>query len=139
MPGRVREPLPQLGQQPAPTPRGDGLGDDQRRARPDLAHVDLAERALRGTSAGGAERRDPVVAHQHALAVGAQRVRPGGEQQVQRRDVVGHQRGLVGADGVQQAVRCWSAHAKSALRMVACTPFTTSTTWLMRKSVAADR
>ena len=72
------------------------------------------------------------------VAVGAQRVRTGGEELVQRRDVVGHERGLVGAERRQEAVGHGAGHAKSDFRMVACTPFTTSGGSMRRRSIASS-
>ena len=76
--------------------------EDTRHSAPLLRHLGIDKPLL---AVLRAERRDPVVPHEDAVGVRAQRVRPGGEQLIQGRDVVGHERGLVGAERLQQPLR----------------------------------
>ncbi len=126
----------------------DELGDrdDQGVVVVDGLDVGLDDGPLRRPAAAGPERADLLVPDEQSLGVAAQGGRAGGEQPVERGGVVGHQRPLVGPEGVHQPGgrvvphrRPFSTATKSLRRMRACTPLTRSTTWLMSKSVAADR
>ena len=86
--------------------------------------------------------------YEQAAGIPAQRVVPVREERVESRNIVRHQRGLVGEYGIHESIGLVSAiwqmnsgspHAKSAFRMRACTPHTRSTTCDTSKSVAAER
>ncbi len=89
---------------------------------------------------------------QEPRGIPAQRVRPIGEEAVERRHVVRHEGRLVGEHRIHEPIRFGDSvgqvhrrahmratHAKSAFRMRACTPHTRSTTCDTSKSVAAER
>ena len=140
----VRRTHPQLGLLAAAAALELGDRDHQGVVVVDGLDVGLHDPPLRGTAPRTAERADHVVADEQPGRVAAQRARPGCEQPVQGREVVGHQRALVVPERLDQTVGCGRGghrrtSAKSDFRIRACTPLTTSTTWEMSKSVAADR
>ena len=143
-PPAVRRAHPQLGLLAAAAALELGDRDDERVVVVDGLHVGLHDPALRRSAAAAAEGADLVVPDQQPVGVAAQRRGSGREEPVERRDVVGHQRALVLPERLDESVghRCLrhaSIMPKSALRIRACTPFTTSTTCEMSKSVAAER
>ena len=87
-----------------PRPAGERRehGDDRGRVRVEHPDVDGRDPPLRRPAAPATERSDRVVPHEQAGRVAAERPRPVGEQRVEHRHVVRHQRALVPPERVEQ-------------------------------------